>query len=128
MSTLNVSNITDGTDTVETGYVLNGSAKVWYLYNGSGTPAFRDSFNSASITDHGTGDHSVNFTNNMDNANYSLSASAGNGNNADNATANVRRGVSSTSSMRNTTNYASSGTTALFDYNHISGSIHGDLA
>ena len=29
MSTLNVSNISDGTDTVETGYVVNGSAKAW---------------------------------------------------------------------------------------------------
>ena len=37
MSTLNVSNITDGTDTVGTSYVVNGSAKAWAAYNGQGT-------------------------------------------------------------------------------------------
>ena len=70
MSTLNVSNITDGTDTIGTGYVVNGSAKAWVNFNGTGTIAARDSFNVASLTDNGTGNYSVNFTNNMANANY----------------------------------------------------------
>lgn len=70
MSTLSVSNITDGTDTVETGYVVNGSAKAWVNFNGTGTIAARDSLNVASLTDNSTGNYSVNFTNNMANANY----------------------------------------------------------
>ena len=70
MSTLNVSNITDGTDTVETGYVVNGSAKAWVNFNGSGTIAARDSLNVSSLTDNGTGRASANFTNNMLNTNY----------------------------------------------------------
>ena len=37
MSTLSVSNITDGTDTVETGYVVNGSAKAWVNLMEAGT-------------------------------------------------------------------------------------------
>ena len=51
MSTLNVSNITDGTDTVGTSYVVNGSAKAWVNFNGSGTIAVRNSLNVASLTD-----------------------------------------------------------------------------
>ena len=75
MSTLNVSNITDGTDTVETGYVLNGSAKAWVNFNGQGTIATRDSLNIASLTDQGTGIYDVNYTSNMSSSNYSLSQS-----------------------------------------------------
>jgi hypothetical protein len=62
MSTLNVSNITDGTDTVETGYVLNGSAKYWVNFNGTGTPSVRNSLNHSSITDNSTGDFTLTYT------------------------------------------------------------------
>jgi hypothetical protein len=65
MSTLEVQNISDGTDTVETGYVVNGSAKVWCYLNGTGTIAIADSFNTASLTDLGTGDYAVNLTNSL---------------------------------------------------------------
>jgi len=44
--------------------------KAWVNFNGTGTPAIRDSFNVSSITDNGTGDYTVNFTNAMPNANY----------------------------------------------------------
>ena len=55
MSTLNVSNISDGTDTVGTSYVVNGSAKAWFR----GDQAIASiSFNISSSTDHGTGDYS----------------------------------------------------------------------
>ena len=65
MSTLNVSNITDGTDTVETGYVLNGSAKAYVRAN-QATVSESQSFNVASSTDHGTGDYSHSLTNDLD--------------------------------------------------------------
>ena len=70
MSTLNVSNITDGTDTVGTSYVLNGSAKAWVNFNGTGVVAIRDSQNGSSITDLAAGEYTFNFTSNMDNSNY----------------------------------------------------------
>jgi len=76
MSTLNVANITDGTDTVETGYVVNGSAKAWVNFNGTGTVAIRDSLNVASITDNGTGDYTANFTDALTDADYVAVASA----------------------------------------------------
>ena len=70
MSTLEVSNITDGTDTVETGYVLNGSAKAYANYNSNAT--LRDSLNTSSITDVATGNADINFTNNMANTDYAI--------------------------------------------------------
>ena len=61
MSTLNVANITDGTDTVETGYAVNGSAKAWVNFTGN-TATINSSLNVASLTDHGTGDFMVNIS------------------------------------------------------------------
>ena len=78
MSTLNVSNITDGTDTVETGYVLNGSAKAWVNFNGTGTVAARDSNNVSSLTDNGTGDYQINISSAMNNSNYYVGESGSN--------------------------------------------------
>ena len=70
MSTLNVSNISDGTTTVGTSYVVNGSAKVWVNFNGSGTIATRDSFNVSSLTDDAAGRYTVNISNNMANDDF----------------------------------------------------------
>ena len=56
-----------------------GVAKVWINFNGTGTPAARDSFNVASITDNGTGSYDIVFTNAMGNANYTSQCSLNNG-------------------------------------------------
>jgi|13_taG_2_1085334.scaffolds.fasta_scaffold31259_4 hypothetical protein len=76
MSTLNVANITDGTDTVETGYVVNGSAKAWVNFNGTGTIAIRDSLNVSSLTDNDVGYYTVSSTNSFNNSNYSTSVTS----------------------------------------------------
>lgn len=44
--------------------------RAWVNFNGTGTVAIRASFNVSSITDNGTGDYTVNFTNAMPDANY----------------------------------------------------------
>ena len=46
-----------------------GLAKAWARLNPN---TLQDSLNTASILDNGTGDFEYNFTNNMNNANYSL--------------------------------------------------------
>lgn len=48
------------------------TAKAWVNFNGTGTVAIRASGNVSSITDNGTGDYTVNFTNAMPDANYSV--------------------------------------------------------
>ena len=50
---------------------VNGSAKAWVNFNGTGTVAIRASYNVSSITDNGTGDYTVNFATAMPDANYS---------------------------------------------------------
>jgi hypothetical protein len=44
--------------------------RAWVNFNGTGTVAIRASFNVSSITDNGTGDYTVNFTNAFSDANY----------------------------------------------------------
>ena len=81
MSNLVVSNISDGTTSVGTGYVVNGSVKAWVNFNSSG-PTIRGSFNIASITDNGVGDFTLNFINSMSDGNYSASGLLGLANDA----------------------------------------------
>lgn len=50
--------------------------RAWISFNGSGTPAIRASGNINSITDNGTGDYSINFTNALVDANYSVTGMA----------------------------------------------------
>ena len=50
-----------------------GLVKAWINLNGTGTIATRDSFNSASITDNGTGEYIDTFKNPMVNTTYSVS-------------------------------------------------------
>lgn len=54
-----------------------GVAKAWVNFNGTGTVSIRDSYNVSSITDNGTGDYTINFTNNFANANYTGHVTAG---------------------------------------------------
>jgi hypothetical protein len=48
------------------------TAKAWVNWNGTGTVAIRDSHNVSSISDHGTGDYTVNFSSALGNSNYSF--------------------------------------------------------
>jgi len=51
--------------------LVQGLAKSWASFDG-GSDAIGDSFNTSGITDNGSADYSVGFTNNMGNANYSM--------------------------------------------------------
>ena len=53
--------IADELDTESTAVtnVINGSAKAWVNFNGTGTVAIRRGFNVSSITDNGTGNYTV---------------------------------------------------------------------
>ena len=68
MSTLNVSNISDGTDTVATGYVVNGSAKAFFSSFEEGT--VNKTLNISSGTDNGAGDGTYNFTSSFSDSQY----------------------------------------------------------
>lgn len=77
MSTIKTTTLSNvaGTSSVPVDTVINGSAKAWVNFNGTGTVAIRASFNVSSITDNGTGDYTVNFTTAMVDANYGFAVS-----------------------------------------------------
>ena len=114
---------------LDTQYVVNGSAKAWVNFNGSGTVAIRGNQNVASITDSGTGDFTANYTNAMDDTNYaSLGSCIGATNNVDGSVlTGFASGTAKTVSyIRVRATYAASNT--LLDPDNISVAIFGDLA
>jgi hypothetical protein len=72
MSTIKADTLSNllGTLSVPVATAVQGSAKAWVNFNGTGTVAIRASFNVSSITDNGTGDYTVNFTTAMQDTNY----------------------------------------------------------
>ena len=74
LKTANIANLSGTSTSVEN--VLNGTAKAWVNFNGTGTVAIRASYNVSSITDNGTGDYTVNFTSAMVDANYAINGTA----------------------------------------------------
>ena len=66
MSTIKVGTLlaADGTTTTQPSIPAldQRMAKAWAYFNGTGTVAFRGSYNCSSITDIGTGNYTVNFT------------------------------------------------------------------
>jgi hypothetical protein len=67
MSTLRVTTVTNPSGGQPT---IDGLARAWVNFNGTGTVAIRASLNVSSITDNGTGDYTVNFTTALADANY----------------------------------------------------------
>ena len=58
--------------TLDTKYVVDGSAKVWMNYKATSPNSIRDSLNTSSVTDNATGDFAQNITNNFTNQNASV--------------------------------------------------------
>ena len=96
-----------------------GLAKSWSAVNGSGTIAILDSFNTASISDIGTGVHQVNYTSAMSNASYAAAVSH------QESQLNNSYGSHATDSVR-TFSRKDDGTYS--DVAHKSVVVHGDLA
>lgn len=59
--------------TETTGAAPYFGARAWICFNGTGTVAIKSSSNIASLTDNGTGDYTITFSEAMPDANYSVS-------------------------------------------------------
>lgn len=125
MSQLTVTTLSDGTVSVPTNTVVNGSAKAWVNFKGTGTIATRDSLNVSSLVDSGAGAYGVNLTSAMANTNFSCPMSADptatSGGIPYNGTLRTGFSVSSIS-LRTTTSVA------LNDSEQVSAAVFGDLA
>ena len=102
--------------------VTQGLAKAWAFYNGTGTVAVSDSLNVSGITDNGTGDYTLTFSNNMGNATFGGGSS--NSSNEANG-ANHQMHIFATGSLR--FRAENSGGT-LTDSSRLVFNVQGDLA
>tara|TARA_Y100001970_G_scaffold273876_1_gene372682 strand:- start:1258 stop:1638 length:381 start_codon:yes stop_codon:yes gene_type:complete len=124
-SILRVNTLTDASsnNSIATSFVAQGSAKVW---SNQTTGTANDSHNSSGITDNGTGDFSVNFSNAMSSANYSstLGGADANSNSAVIVATNNGGGYATGSINYFVVNEDSGAT----DYGPTCCTVHGDLA
>lgn len=104
-----------------------GLCKAWINFNGTSTIASRDTFNTTSLTDEGTGTYSFDFTNDMNNNDYAISGGA--------RSPGVLSGILQAPSASETSAatdsleiYSTNVSGSLADLNHIFVIIHGDLA
>jgi len=120
MASSKISELTDGTQFEpgdETIVVRSGvnwkvdptknAVQAWVNFNGTGTVAIRESYNVSSITDNGTGDYTVNFTNALTDANYCFQ---GNGYTSKTYNENEINVLRTTSAIRSLVRESSNGT------------------
>jgi nicotinamide mononucleotide (NMN) deamidase PncC len=75
MSSIRATTISDLAGTGPATLTGQYAAKAWVNFNGTGTPAIRESGNVSSTTDNDTGNYSINFATAMLDANYAVSGS-----------------------------------------------------
>jgi len=115
---------------LDTQYVVNGSAKAFVNFNGNGTVAIKSNLNTSSITDNGTGDYTANLASAMSNALYTGLASArdvSTGTNVVAADGNTTRTVGA-SAFHVWAAFSGQSNKTLYDALFIDIVIHGDLA
>ena len=118
MSEIRATTISDAAGTGPVTLTKQSAAKAWINFNGSGTVATRNSFNTSSLTDLGTGRYRITYTNSMS-GNYSTTSSGNTG------APNIYGGEDIAASFGTyVTNY--SGT--LSDIANILYTVQGDLA
>ena len=108
---------------VDTKFVVEGSAKVWC--NQSNGTTINDSFNTSSVDDNGTGAYETNLTSSMSSNDYARNALGGTG--------GYRATIDTVSHTSNTassiyTYCARADTGAAIDVEDVSSLGHGDLA
>jgi hypothetical protein len=112
---------------VTTDYVVNGSAKAWSQFTTTTSTASYDDFNISSYTDNATGDTTLTFTSNMNNALYCHPASSGGVSSGNGVLYSLDQSTARTSSLFRVITFAnSSGTSQDTPRNEVA--VFGDLA
>jgi hypothetical protein len=129
MSTIRVDNF--GPSAGGTTYSAGGVAKAWVNFNGTGTIAARDSENVSSLTDNGTGNYTVNFSNAFGAADYSIVTDCKELDNTNTTTVFAMIGPNLTIANSYTANFTRIATrsgTSSYDSVIITATVFGDLA
>ena len=108
---------------IATNYVVEGSAKAWVNFNGTGTIASRDSLNLSSLTDNGTGIYGLGFSAAFDAGDYACVSSS---NQRGGVTLDVTVSLSSLLAGEVTVVAVAAG--SAFDSEVVTASMTGDLA
>ena len=116
--------ITGTAKSLDTDYVVNGSAKVWINYQQDSSYTVHDSLNISSVTDVSAGTGRPVHTNNMNNGKYSVAICCNQVNY--NTSADTTLSGNNSSSTHETTAINTSNAGA--DASYISSLLHGDLA
>ena len=128
MSQIIATTLSNGSVSVPTATVVNGSAKAWVNFNGTGTVAIRDSFNVASLTDNGTGSYTINFSSAFSATDYAVPASATKAGGPASASNSIAPSVAE---VKATTSYlieAYNFSAAYIDSPNVHSAVLGDLA
>ena len=104
--------------------IQHGVAKIWVNFNGTGTIAVRDSLNVTSLTDEGTGQYDVNYTNATNASDYFYTSLA--------RSNSIVAGVGAISAMKTTRidnmEYYTATANTTIDREIAGIVVHGDLA
>ena len=103
---------------------MAGLAKCWGDYD-QDTPSVKDSFNTSSVTDGGTGLYTFNFTSNFGNIHYCAASMAGNAGQTTDARHQVPNAELTASAFQVRNVY---GTSTVSDDGNLFIIFHGDLA
>lgn len=123
MSEIRATTISDAAGTGPITLTGQSAAKAHCNFNGTGTVAFRNSFNCSSLSDLGTGEYDVNYTSSMDSVYHSVTSGVSGSSVVNFAQVEVHQLLVSKSRYR-TFRY----TAGLEDFYYNSMTQHGDLA
>ena len=119
---------------LDTSYVVNGSAKAWVNFDGTASgAASRDSFNISGMTDVNTGKYTASYVNSMSNGTYAFTTATVDGGttNRGGNTLNLRDGSSpETGNIKLEARYGANSTNSggLGDQDFMFVTVVGDLA
>ena len=113
-----------GNNSVGMAYVAEGSAKAWANFTNLTTFAVNGSFNCSSVTDLAVGAGDPQFTNNMNDANYSATGSG----EKSSVLHAVMSGINNPATDHLTVVTAQGSNNAALDCEFVFFSLHGDLA
>ena len=108
--------------------LVQGIAKSWISYRGTSTVEIRDSLNVGSLTDNGTGDYTITFTNNMGNNLYPVTMASDHDSGSHFSTACIDHDdPNPVATTQYVTNYLDQ-TNNMRDAVYCHEAVHGDLA
>ena len=111
---------------LDTQYVVNGSAKGYVAFNGTGTIASDDSFNLSSLVDAGTGDYDATWVSSMGTSIYMLSGMKSHS--VSDSSCNLKVASRSSNFTASTVRVRSIEGGSANDSDYVSMMCHGDLA